>query len=137
MLARLVAAGLAVTAAAGCAGGGEPTTAVDDPTATETTWSDPSAPAGTPDPDALSGFACGSDRTGTWSATGTLTNRDRTRVGYVVTVLVAGDDAATAHARRERISGLGAGESVQLRLARLPAPAPSDDLTCQVQVVRR
>jgi len=126
-----------VCAAAGCAGGGEPTAAVDDPTATETTWSDPSGPAGTIDPDALSGFACGADRSGTWSATGTLTNRGRTRDGFVVTVLVAGDDTATAQGKRERISGLGAGEFVELRLARLPAPAPSDDLTCQVQVLRR
>jgi len=135
-LAAASACGLALAGVAGCGAGGDPAAVVHQPTETATTWSDPSAPAGEPDPRALEGFACGSAG-GVWSATGTLTHRGREPADYVVTVLVSGAEAVTAGARRLRVRGLDPGESVPLRLPRLPAPAASRGLTCQVQVLRR
>ena len=91
-------------------------------------------PAGsTADPDAMSDFRCVAGADGRWSAAGTLTNTTAARASFLVTVAVAAPDDAVAGARQQRVDGLAAGDSVAVRLSRLPAPAEAD---CQLQVLR-
>ena len=85
---------------------------------------------------ALSNFQCDVDADGQWGAQGRLTNSSDKSASYVVTVVVAGSDSARAAGLQQRVPDLPAGDSVKLDLQQLPAGS-GDDLTCQVQVVRR
>jgi hypothetical protein len=92
-------------------------------------------PGGRLDQDALSGFACGPDDAGVWTATGTLTNTGTDDADYVVTVVVAGPDSLTVKAKRQ-VVGLRSGGSEPLEIDTLPLPSDGE-LSCQAEVVRR
>lgn len=95
----------------------------------------PVGPAGSVASDALAGFGCGPDRSGAWSATGTLTNDGSARAAYVLTVLVAGPTGGDARAKRQVLE-VASGETVPVSVEELPVPAEGE-LSCQAQVVRR
>jgi hypothetical protein len=113
------------------------TSATDSPTTTPppTAVVDPGLPPGRLDPGALSGFACGPDGSGVWTATGTLTNTGSDPADYVVTVVVAGPDSTAVRAKRQ-VVGLRSGASEPLAIDTLPLPAEGE-LSCQAQVLRR
>ncbi len=129
----LTGCGADVSAGSAGAGGAEPV--VTSPTASEGEQAD-SGGRGIPDAGALSDLDCGQRPSGAWSASATLTNTTGEPADFVVTVAIAGPEQDTAQAGRQRIRGLAAGDSVDLVLRRLPAPG-GDQLTCQVQVIRR
>ena len=113
------------------------TSASDSPTTTPPTtpFVDPGLPPGRLDPAALSGFACGPDESGVWTATGTLTNTGADPADYVVTVVVAGPDSTAGRAKRQ-VVGLRSGASEPLAIDTLPLPTEGE-LSCQAQVLRR
>ncbi len=91
---------------------------------------------GTLDLEALSGFECAQVDEGRWAAEGRVTNVSGRPASFVVTVLVAGGEGATATGLRTKVPALPPGDSARFDLQPLPV-AGSEDLTCQVQVVRR
>lgn len=130
-----LAAALAAALLAGCGLGGAGETTASGTTPAPTTAA-PTGPAGTPEAAALSGFHCQPDSDGSWSAIGTVTNHSDERADYVVTVVVAAAEDLSARGEQLPIRDLGSGDSYDLRLRRLPAPA-AGGLTCQAQVLRR
>ena len=133
-MAAVAAAAAAAVVIGGCGPPSESPSAT--PTSSPTTEvTEPVGPAGDADTDALAGFSCAPDATGTWVATGTLTNSGADRADFVVTVLVAGPTSTSAQAERQVLS-LGPGESTPLELSSLPVPV-GGELSCQAQVVRR
>lgn len=140
-----VSAGVLILAApllASCGGGDSPTEQAEQGSAgtdaaRPAALSEPAVvlPEGsTADPGAMSDFTCAVAADGRWSAAGTLTNTTPTRASFLVTVTVAAPDAAVAGGRQQRVDGLAAGDSVDMRLSRLPAPG--GDAHCQLQVLR-
>lgn len=88
------------------------------------------------DLEALSNFECAEASDGRWAAEGRVTNTSGRSARFLVTVLVSGQEAATATGLREKVPTLAPGDSAGFDLQRLPV-AGSENLTCQVQVVRR
>jgi len=126
-------------AGSGLAACGPPSSApsAEPPSTTPTTTAavDPTLVHGDLDTEALTGFACAPDSTGSWTATGTVTNDSADDAAFVVTVVVAGPDSTATQAKRQ-VLGLRSGDSAPLEISTLPLPADGE-LSCQAQVVRR
>ena len=133
--AALATAAAATVLLGGCGPPSEAPSAAPTSTPPTTESPEPVGPAGDAAPDALAGFSCGPDDTGSWVATGTLINSGADRADFIVTVLVAGPTSTSAQAKRQVLS-LAGGESTPLELTSLPVPVEGE-LSCQAQVVQR
>lgn len=81
--------------------------------------------------DALSDVVCAADAAGSWSFSGTLTNRGSSPVKYTVAVAVGTTSSPAGHALIEQTVAPGAKETV--RAANFAAGAPAGS-TCEAVV---
>lgn len=128
---------------AGCGlipGSGSDSTTSQSPASTASSAAAPAEPTvladGDLDLEALTDFECSEVSDGRWAAEGRVTNTSGRSARFVVMALVSGQEAATATGLREKVRTLAPGDSAGFSLQPLPA-AGSENLTCQVQVVRR
>lgn len=90
-------------------------------------------PTGTPAPEALADFRCEPDGTGTFTATGSLTNDGKSAVTFQVTVNVGVPAATPQAAVTQQVSKVRAGGSTTFTIVKIPVTAEGG--TCHVQVV--
>ncbi|MET0819707.1 MAG: hypothetical protein ABWY58_01990 [Aeromicrobium sp.] len=130
---RFVAVALLVVLAA-CSGGASepsgPTTST--PAAGVVEPSNP-PPTGTPVPEALSDFRCEADGSGTYTATGAVTNRTKAAATFQVTVNVGQPSIAPQAAMTKQLAKVRAGGSVTFEIVKIPVA--DENGTCHVQVV--
>jgi hypothetical protein len=130
---RFVAVALLAVLAA-CSGGSSepsgPATSTPAPGVVEP--SNP-PPTGTPVPEALSDFRCEPDGTGTYTATGALSNDTKASVTFQVTVNVGLPGAAPQAALTQQVPKVRAGGSATFEIVKIPVAAEGG--TCHVQVV--
>jgi hypothetical protein len=93
----------------------------------------PNVAGGTSAPEALSDFACERDESGTWRATGAVTNRTKEPLSFQVTVHVGTADGQGQPASTKRISSVQKNGSVGFALDEIETGAA--DGPCHVQVV--
>ena len=126
-----LAAALVVVGVGGCGvGAGDP-----EKSDGATKSPDPPRPGQVAAPDDLDDFVCVQNSSGTWSASGTLTNATRKPVDYRVTVVVTEGEEGPAKARRQVVTGVAPDSPTAFRIERVPAAATAT-ATCRVQVLR-
>ncbi|MCL3816867.1 hypothetical protein [Aeromicrobium wangtongii] len=91
------------------------------------------APTGEPVPAALSRFRCEPDGSGTFTASGVLSNATKKTVTFQVTVFVGAPAPNPQQARTQQVPKVAAGGSIEFQVAKIPA-APEGG-TCHVQVL--
>lgn len=128
-LVRFVLPLVAVAVLAGCGGDETATPAATTTTPAPAATTAAPAPVGTPDPMAVTSFACRPDAQGAWTARGTLKNTAKKDRDYRVVVLI-GPDGGTA--RTVDLPNVRAGASVPFTL---DAIVTSPDGPCQVQAL--
>ena len=131
-IAVVLALMLALTA---CGFGDDAPKAKPKPTATKAALDGalPNVAEGRSMPEALSDFACERDDTGTWSASGAVTNRTSKPVSFQVTVHVGTSDGQGGPASTKRISSVQKNGSVGFELDDVETRA--SDGPCHVQVL--
>ena len=130
---RFVAVALLVVLAACSRGSSEPTgPATSTPAPGVVEPSNP-PPTGTPVPEALSDFRCEADGTGTYTATGALSNDTKAAVTFQVTVNVGLPAATPQAAVTKQVPKVKAGGSTTFEIVKIPVAAEGG--TCHVQVV--
>ncbi len=114
-------------------GGGEASTRSGTTTERALTGALPRVAEGVRVPEALSDFACERDDEGTWTATGSVTNRTKAPATFQVTVYVGPADGAGSPARTKRISAVQKNGSVGFEIDGIEARAPEGP--CHVRVL--
>jgi hypothetical protein len=116
----------------GSDGSAEPTStapAPEQPAAAPTT----PAPSGEPVPAALSRFRCEPDGSGTFTASGILSNGSKQSVTFQVTVFVGAPAPTPQQAMTKQVPKVAAGGSIEFQVAKIPAPPEGG--ACRVQVL--
>jgi hypothetical protein len=120
-----------------CGGGDDeaaPATTDGETAAATKTEPASAAPAGTPVPEALSGFRCERNASGEWNALGVVANPAKSKAVFQVTVYVGVANGGEEQAATTEVT-VAAGGSAEFSLKRLPATDPEGP--CHVQVLRR
>lgn len=90
------------------------------------------APTGEPVPAALSRFRCEPDGSGTYAASGILSNGSKQTVTFQVTVFVGTPAPTPQQAMTKQVPKVAAGGSIEFQVAKIPA---REGGTCHVQVL--
>jgi hypothetical protein len=90
-------------------------------------------PTGAPVPEALSDFQCAADGSGTYTATGAVTNRTKATATFQVTVNVGQPSITPQPAVTKQLAKVRPGGSVTFEIVKIPVA--DEGGTCHVQVV--